>query len=87
MLVPGGILVAAALFAVADLSLPPSLAGLRSLAPYTVLGLAGAVTLCSGTTGCTGPVLVANSLVGSTAGRRRHHFFRASAKTCSDPVA
>jgi diguanylate cyclase (GGDEF)-like protein len=45
MLVPGGILVAAALFAAADLSLPPSLAGLRSLAPYTVLGLAGAVTL------------------------------------------
>ena len=38
MLVPGGILVAAALFAAADLSLPPSLAGLRSLAPYTVLG-------------------------------------------------
>jgi diguanylate cyclase (GGDEF)-like protein len=45
MLVPGGILVAAALFAAADLSLPPSLAGLRSLAPYAVLGLAGAVTL------------------------------------------
>jgi len=45
MLVPGGILVAAALLAAADPSLPPSLAGLRSLAPYTVLGLAGAVTL------------------------------------------
>jgi len=45
MLVPGGILVAAALLAAADPSLPPSLAGLRALAPYTVLGLAGAVTL------------------------------------------
>ena len=29
---------------------------------------AGAVTLCSGTTGCTGPVSTANSLVGNTAG-------------------
>ncbi|MDX1376078.1 MAG: GGDEF domain-containing protein [Burkholderiales bacterium] len=45
ILVPGGILVAAALLAAADPSLPPSLAGLRTLAPYTVLGLAGAVTL------------------------------------------
>jgi len=45
MLVPGGILLAAAVLAAADLSLPPSLAGLRSLAPYAVLGLAGAVTL------------------------------------------
>ncbi len=45
LLVPGGILVAAALLAAADPSLPPSLAGLRTLAPYTVLGLAGAVTL------------------------------------------
>ena len=45
LLVPGGILVGAALLAAADLSLPPSLAGLHSLAPYTVLGLAGAVTL------------------------------------------
>ena len=45
MLVPGGILAAAALLAAADPSLPPSLAGLRTLAPYAVLGLAGAVTL------------------------------------------
>ena len=45
MLVPGGILIAAALLAAADLRLPPSLAGLRNFAPYAVLGLAGAVTL------------------------------------------
>ncbi len=45
MLVPGGILIAAALLAAADLPLPPSLAGLRAIAPYAVLGLAGAVTL------------------------------------------
>lgn len=45
MLVPGGILIAAALLAAADLGLPPSLAGLRTIAPYGVLGLAGAVTL------------------------------------------
>jgi len=45
ILVPGGILIAAALLAAADLALPPSLAGLRTIAPYAVLGLAGAVTL------------------------------------------
>ena len=45
MLVPGGILIAAVLIAAADLPLPPSLAGLRTIAPYAVLGLAGAVTL------------------------------------------
>jgi diguanylate cyclase (GGDEF)-like protein len=45
MLVPGGILVAAALLAAVDPALPPSLAGLRTIAPYVVLGLAGAVTL------------------------------------------
>lgn len=45
MLVPGGILVAAALLAAADPALPPSLAGLRTIAPTVVLGLAGAVTL------------------------------------------
>jgi len=45
LLVPGGILVAAAALAAADLPLPPSLAGLRSIAPTVVLGLAGAVTL------------------------------------------
>ncbi len=39
---------------------------LRWRNPATSIALAGAVTFCSGTTGCSGVATVANSLVGST---------------------